>query len=866
MATGIMLVPITGRAAEVEFTPTVIISEIGWAGSSFSAADEWLELTNLTAETIALDGWIITGAATSGGTLAIPDGSAIEPNSTFLICNYAEDNEKSTLGVPCGYVTTGLSLPNSGLSLVLTDGDGNGRDRAAGNGGGAGGGGLSSMVRTSPIVEGLNEAAWTAATLSVGFDTGATELGTPGTVEEWFAATVEADEVEPPLAPPWKGGETTGETVESVDEVTSEQKAVSSEEGAASQTDESEFTAPLGASGATETVKSNSAIETVEMVETVEDPPVIASEATQSSEEIASVATLPGNDSTEVATSYPVGTMLLNELVSDADEEWVEVVNPYNNVIDLSGWMIREGSGKATPLPDQLLGWEQYVVVLNPAGKLNNDGDVVELVDPGGVVVDHLEYGTDEVPVAKKLNGLARDDDGAWRVTTVVTPGEANQIVEPAVPTKTVATKKMNKPKESAEVVTTPKTTAAPVVEKDVPVVIVKTLRLSEIYPNTSGSDLVEEFVEIENFGNETVELLGWKLSDGSGRTFTVRDPASLQPGKSRAFTRPKTNIALNNTGDTVTLTAPDGTAVDSISYEKPPQGSAFVLLADEWRWSSDPTPDEPNHVPEDEDPRPEDTGRPQDENCPAVAAASGRSRSLNSSRTVRSGVALVAPGVLGKQTFYIESETGGIQIYKYDADFPDIMEGDRVSVSGTLSTARGEPRLKVGKTDLIEVTGTGDPPAAADIPIVELGADDHGKLVRVSGTVLSRSGNRVTLDDRGAELLVRIADGTDIDAALFARGEEVEVAGILVATESGIALLPRSSADIKVLAKITNEAAAPVPTGKELRAAQDRTIAMFIAIGTAIALAIYATKAIPKLKLWYAKHRAVRAAPAAAD
>jgi hypothetical protein len=48
-------------SAETTVVPqTIIFSELAWAGSSVSTADEWLELKNLTSSSIDLTGWNIT--------------------------------------------------------------------------------------------------------------------------------------------------------------------------------------------------------------------------------------------------------------------------------------------------------------------------------------------------------------------------------------------------------------------------------------------------------------------------------------------------------------------------------------------------------------------------------------------------------------------------------------------------------------------------------------------------------------------------------------------------------------------------------------------------------------------------------------
>jgi len=817
--------PVAARAqAEGEYA--VIISEVGWAGSSLSSIDEWLELTNLTDETADVGGWTVAGAATGGGTVAIPEGSTIAPHQSFLISNYANDDTKSALARTPDLVTPSVSLSNSALTLVLRDANGSERDAAGdgsaplaggtagGSGGDAGGdmgAGTASMVRTAPVADGAAAASWTTATVAGGFDEGWEDLGTPGMIEEWFVPVVVETVVEEVIE--------VIEVVEVVEETTKEVEE--------------------------------------EIVEPVEEP--AAEEPTETVDDSTSSTPVP-----TPTINYPVGTLVINELASDADEEWIEIYNPYNNVIPLAGWTVRDASAKATALPEQLLGWDQYVVVRNPLGKLNNDGDTVELTDPSGIVIDAMAYGTANIPAADDPDSLARDGDGSWIVTTTATPGSANILTEPVVveipkPVKKPAAKKaVTKTTKAAE------TTKEPPPEEtwNGPA----TLRLSELYPNTTGGDLIEEFVEVENTGDTVVDLKGWSISDASDRSHRFDASLKINPREFLTLTRAETRLALNNTTDAVTLTAPDGSVIDSQSYESPPKGSSLVRADAQWVWTRTPTPDEQNVVSQDDEPGPEDP-RPAATKVPAarVASASGARRSVT---TRVEGTVLVEPGVLGKQIFYVQTETGGLQVYKYDAAFPDLAPGDRVAVSGTMTENRGEARLKVGSGSQIELVASEEASVPEDATIASLTNADHGRLVRISGTVLSRSGAKATVEDAGAKLAVRVAEGTGIDAGILAKGAKVEIAGILVVTETGITLLPRSADDITIVPAETQPEtiSAATVSGRDAQAARDRTVSLLITAGVVAGLGLYSSRRLIRAgKLWYAKSRALRAAAQAA-
>lgn len=173
-----LLLPVAGRAAAPTF-----IGEIAWAGSAASTADEWLELCGPAGAD--LSGWTIDGAGTGDSPLTLPAGSMMSSNGAFLIANYGNGDPKSTLAASPDWTTTAVALSNSALFLTLRDVSGAAIDVAGQPGAapfaGATGAGKASMERLFPLVDGGTAQAWASASASVGFDAGASELGTPGT-------------------------------------------------------------------------------------------------------------------------------------------------------------------------------------------------------------------------------------------------------------------------------------------------------------------------------------------------------------------------------------------------------------------------------------------------------------------------------------------------------------------------------------------------------------------------------------------------------------------------------------------------------------------------------------------------------------
>ncbi|MCS7294702.1 MAG: lamin tail domain-containing protein, partial [Chloroflexota bacterium] len=140
------------------------------------------------------------------------------------------------------------------------------------------------------------------------------------------------------------------------------------------------------------------------------------------------------------------------------DYEWVELYNAGDVAVDLAGWSVGDARSLAA-LPSFRLEPGAYVVVAAPkailpegvpvlrlAGRigngLNNSGDIVRLVAPGGARVDAVAYGDDRSlwsappPAPAKDETLARlafDTSGpeAWDIALRPTPGGPNVFAAP---------------------------------------------------------------------------------------------------------------------------------------------------------------------------------------------------------------------------------------------------------------------------------------------------------------------------------------------------------------------------------------------------------------------------------------------------
>jgi hypothetical protein len=111
---------------------------------------------------------------------------------------------------------------------------------------------------------------------------------------------------------------------------------------------------------------------------------------------------------------------------------------------------------------------------------------------------------------------------------------------------------------------------------------------LNEILPSPQGADDSEEWIEIFNSNNFDVDLSGWQIKDSVGTVviFIIPTGTKIFPNGYLVFTRPETNIILNNNEDGLFLLYPDGEIADSVSFQKSPTGQSYNKISSEWQWS----------------------------------------------------------------------------------------------------------------------------------------------------------------------------------------------------------------------------------------------------------------------------------------
>lgn len=388
---GLLFVPLPACAQAV-------ISELGWAGSDLSTADEWFEIAPLSATgSLSLSGWTIYSLSGAGAQKML----AIEPmtmtGAALIVSNYAES--QSRLSVAPAVVTTAVSLPNADLHLELRRPDGSVADdvvlgsKPVGHTGSIDGV-WASAERIDPFGSGADSANWRTATASMGFDPDSAMLGTPGWAE-W-------------LVPAFSSSASS-----SVQESSSSESSASSGEGSSS-------------------ISSPGSGEILDGAELV----------LSSSSSAASSSSISSADSSSLASSSSsvpaglVGGFRITEVLADPqgsdDGEWIEVGNLSAVPLSVDGVLLQRrglsrtyrfveifGTGATfAPGEHRIVSRERSLITLPNAG-----GEL--LLTHGDTLVDTFAY-----PAADEgaSSGLF---DGETALFCVPTPGAANARLLP---------------------------------------------------------------------------------------------------------------------------------------------------------------------------------------------------------------------------------------------------------------------------------------------------------------------------------------------------------------------------------------------------------------------------------------------------
>ncbi len=521
-------------------------------------------------------------------------------------------------------------------------------------------------------------------------------------------------------------------------------------------------------------------------------------------------AAIPTETTTAIQISelYPAPTT--------GQEEFIEIYNPNNSAVSISDLTLTDASGKAFTLSESTvestsLAAHSYLALPFSVTKifLNNGGDTIVLTNASGVALDQTTYETalSGASWSKHLaqpNGLT-----TWEFTPTPTAGSANIFTAAAATTQqdtVAATTETTAPTNntpSTEITTPTTTTQETTTQTSSDIVI------NELLPNPVGSDTNAEWIELANIGDSDIQLRDWSVSDDA-KTYTIKDTI-LGAGELLLLQSSATKISLNNSGETITLTDPFGSTIDSVQYTASAEGQSYARFHSGFSWTTTPTPGAANSAhaasvvtqktaaavgggvakavtPSTATPAQAKTVL-QSNTAQTIAAA----KLLQDGAEVTvSGTVTALPGQLGTQYFMLQDATSGIQIYSYAKLFPELAIGSKATVSGELGESRGIKRVKISQASDIQITGETTEVAPKNVD--ELNETLDGTLVQTSSVLADKSSTTWNLEN-GISAALKSSAG--VSAKDFKEGSSVSVTGIVEQVSGVRKIIPRSAQDV---------------------------------------------------------------------
>ncbi|MEK9147341.1 MAG: lamin tail domain-containing protein [Patescibacteria group bacterium] len=344
--------------------------------------------------------------------------------------------------------------------------------------------------------------------------------------------------------------------------------------------------------------------------------------------------------------------VLINEIAwmgneVSANKEWIELWNNSGESVNLDGWKLYSKDNipnivlSKSMLPQGFFILERADDLTLPninadliyKGALGNSGEHLILKNSNNNIIDEIDAitgwfsgdKTNKQTMQLTFGNSVSESGGLEKIwiTALATPKKSNEIAyKSKVPNYKSQTNSndqiSNNQNQSQEIGDLEQieqsVTELPIVEsRDVvqnrEVIDGKTeyqtvnvdykIFISEFMPNPEGSDGEEEWIEIFNNGDKSIDLGGFILDDieGASSKYIIPFGTIIYSNGFLVFKRKDTKIALNNTDDMVRLLYPSGEILAQISYDKALENySASLNTKDnKFYWTENITPGEVN-------------------------------------------------------------------------------------------------------------------------------------------------------------------------------------------------------------------------------------------------------------------------------
>ena len=400
------------QAATTE-KPIVVINEIAWMGSENSANDEWLELFNTTDQEINLENWTLKS---KDGSPEIKLSGTVAPQGYFLL---ERTNDETVKTIPANQIYTG-SLNNSGEKLELKDSQNNLIDYINCQENWFAGDNSLKKTMERKIRQNNDKNSWQTSSQKGGTPKTENSKQDPETKENNNQENAQKDlknkSLKSTTTPATSANQSpVAITSNEITGLAGQEIVFNGSESYDPEGEELEFTWNFG----------DGKIATGKKVKYTYSYP---------GEYLASLQVSDGtlSDTVIIKIKLYSNSIVINEFIPnpeglDKKNEWIEIYNQGNEVINLSDWKINDNTkiDNSFVFPENsFIGPKQFLVIQRQTSKisLNNKKDQVRLFYPNGALASQIDYSKKEegYSVAKKANQYF------W--TDQPTPGSKNII------------------------------------------------------------------------------------------------------------------------------------------------------------------------------------------------------------------------------------------------------------------------------------------------------------------------------------------------------------------------------------------------------------------------------------------------------
>lgn len=221
--------------------------------------------------------------------------------------------------------------------------------------------------------------------------------------------------------------------------------------------------------------------------------------------------------------------LIINEVGTENGKLWVELYNPHESNVNLSGWRLTLNEQQTITLGSEANSDSKYIKL--PTSFTATNLESLRLQSPNGTTIAQQELSDNLVDT----QGIIEQ---SWHVGLLATPGATNKLLTPK-----------------------------------------KHLIISRLYPRPAQGET--EYIELFNPGKEVIQLQDWYIKDSSGKHVLA---GSINANDYLQVDNLK--ISLNNTGETITLFDGQDREITAVTYPAAGESQIWQLFDDQYDWA----------------------------------------------------------------------------------------------------------------------------------------------------------------------------------------------------------------------------------------------------------------------------------------